>query len=300
MMKKLMFAAAGAALLTACGGSAGFDTAGPATTVAGPSSIAPDPVRPHAKSVVVLIMENRDYDRVIGNRDAPYIDNVLVPQSAVMTNSHAIGHPSQPNYLALFSGSTQGIINDSCPHNFSVANLGDELLTAGISFAGYTETMPSDGFTGCLAHLYARKHNPWVDFTNVPSSSNLVYNGFPGAPPTVMFLVPNLCHDMHNCTTREGDHWLRNHLTPILEYNAANDGLLVITWDEAAPDLDGSDRIPTLLIGPMIRPGEYGQYVSHYNVLRTIEEIFKVPCVANACGARPIAGMWRASNLKKS
>jgi phosphatidylinositol-3-phosphatase len=106
-------------------------------------------------------------------------------------------------------------------------------------------------------------------------------------------LVPNLCHDMHNCTTKEGDRWLRNHLSPILQYNAANDGLLIITWDEAAPDTDGSDHIATLLIGPMIRPGEYSQHISHYNVLRTIEDIFNVPCIANACGARPLAKMWR-------
>ena len=291
-MKKLTLAA-GAALLTACGGSAGFNSTGPVTTVVANAAVTPNAGKPNAKSVVVLVMENRDYDRVIGNRDAPYIGNVLVPQAAVMTDSHAVGHPSQPNYLALFSGSTQSIRNDSCPHSFSAANLGDELLTAGITFAGYTETMPSDGFNGCHAHLYARKHNPWVDFTNVPESSNLVYDGFPASPPTVMFLVPNLCHDMHNCTTKTGDRWLRNHLSPILQYDAANDGLLVITWDEAAPDADGSDHIATLLIGPMIRPGEYSQHISHYNVLRTIEDIFKVPCVANACGARPLAKMWR-------
>ncbi len=248
---------------------------------------------PNAKSVVVLIMENRDYDRVIGNRDAPYINGELVPQAAVMTDSHAIGHPSQPNYLALFAGTTLGIKNDSCPHTFISANLGTELLAAGVSFAGYSESMPFDGFTGCNKPLYARKHNPWVDFPRVPPSSNLVYNGFPATPPTVAFVVPNLCHDMHNCTTAAGDRWLRNHLTPILQYGAANDGLLVITWDEAAPDGDGTDHIPTLLIGPMIRAGSYSQNISHYNVLRTIEDIFGVACTANACKAEPLESIWR-------
>src|SRR5579871_2085374 len=64
---------------------------------------------PHASSVIVVIMENRDYDLVIGSKDAPYINNLLVPQAALMTNSHAITHPSEPNYLGLFSGSTQGV-----------------------------------------------------------------------------------------------------------------------------------------------------------------------------------------------
>lgn len=260
-----------------------------ATAAANPSA-----GKANAQSVVVIVMENRDYDRVIGNRDAPYLDNVLVPQAALLTDSHAVGHPSQPNYLALFSGSTQGIRNDSCPHVFGDDNLASELLAAGDGFGGYSESMPSDGFTGCHAHLYARKHNPWSDFTNVPSADNLVYHSFPAVPPTVMFLVPNLCHDMHDCTTKAGDRWLRNHVPPILQYDAANDGLLVITWDEAAPDADGSDRVATLLIGPMVRAGEYSQHVSHYNVLRTIEDIFRLPCVANACGARPLEKMWRS------
>ena len=290
MLQRLVCAAAVAALVPACAASGGT---GLAPRASSGNEAASRGAKRTANNVVVVIMENRDYDRVIGNRDAPYIDNVLVPQAAVMTNSHAVGHPSQPNYLALFSGSTQGIRNDSCPHVFSAENLGDELLNAGVGFAGYTESMPSDGFMGCHAHLYARKHNPWADFANVPATSNLIYDGFPSAPPAVMFLVPNLCHDMHDCTTKAGDRWLRNHLSPILQYNTAHDGLLVLTWDEAAPDADGTDHIATLLIGPMVRPGEYAQYVSHYNVLRTIEDNFNLPCTANACGARPLAKIWR-------
>ncbi|MGC1380230.1 MAG: alkaline phosphatase family protein [Candidatus Baltobacteraceae bacterium] len=289
---KLACAAAAGVLVVACGSIGAFG-AGASGSGEAPSTGATQAMGPNAKSAIVLVMENRDYDRVIGNRDAPYINAELVPQAALMTNSHAVGHPSQPNYLALFSGSTQGIKNDSCPHTFSEPNLGAELLAAGESFVGYSESMPSDGFTGCHQPLYARKHNPWVDFTNVPAASNLVYDGFPPTPPTVAFVVPNLCHDMHNCTTAAGDRWLRNHLPPILQYVAASDGLLVITWDEAAPDADGTDHIPTLLIGPMIRPGSYSQHISHYNVLRTIEDIFGVACTANACQAQPLKKMWR-------
>jgi hypothetical protein len=249
--------------------------------------------RPHANNVVIVIMENRDYDLVIGSPQAPYINKTLVPEAALMTNSHAIGHPSQPNYLALFSGSTQGVTDDSCPHTFSTENVGAEMLAANETFDGYSESMPQDGYTGCYSGEYARKHNPWVNFTNVPSASNLVYTSFPTRPPMLSIIVPNLCNDMHDCSTRTGDDWLKKNLPPILKYNASHNGLLILTWDEAAPDNNGKNQIPTLLIGPTVTPGSYNQHIDHYSVLRTVETIVKVKCTANACKAAELKKMWK-------
>lgn len=248
---------------------------------------------PHAKNVVVVIMENRDYDLIVGSPQAPYINGTLIPQSALMTNSHAIGHPSQPNYLALFSGSTQGIRDDSCPHSFSTENVGAELMAGGETFDGYSESMPYDGYTGCSSGEYARKHNPWVNFANVPAASNLIYAGFAKPPPKLAIVVPNLCHDMHDCSTQTGDAWLKANLPPILAYDKAYGGLLILTWDEADPDKNGTNRIATLLIGPMVTPGSYDQLVTHYSVLRTIEDIAGVPCTGNACQAAPVRKIWR-------
>lgn len=247
----------------------------------------------HAGSIVVIVMENRDYDKIVGSPDAPYINGTLVPQAALMTNSHAVTHPSQPNYLALFSGSTQGVQSDRCPQSFRAENVGHELIAAAQTFRGYSESMPSDGYVGCSSNgLYARKHNPWVNFTNVPSSSNLVYGGFV-TPVRLAFIMPNLCHDMHDCDTRTGDAWLKKNLPPILQYDAAHDGLLVLTWDEADPDANGKNQIATLLVGPMVKPGRYDQEITHYSILRTIEAIAGIPCTANACTAAALKGMWR-------
>jgi hypothetical protein len=248
---------------------------------------------PHASSVVVIVMENRNDELIVGNPSAPYINTTLIPQAALMTNSHAVTHPSQPNYLALFSGSTQGITDDSCPHEFSAPNLGVALLASGATFTGYSESMPADGYRGCWTNVYGRKHNPWVDFKNVPSSSNRVWHDVPGSRPTVSFIIPNMCNDMHDCSTRTGDAWLKAHLPAILHSGARNDGLLILTWDEAEPDTDGTNRIPTLLLGPMIARGRYSERIDHYAVLHTIERIAKVPCTANACNAPVISGVWR-------
>ncbi len=249
--------------------------------------------RPHAGNVVVVIMENRDYSLIIGSPQAPYINGTLVPEAALMTNSHAVTHPSLPNYLALFSGSTQGVIDDSCPHTFSSTNVGAALLAAGKSFAGYSESMPGSGSTACFSGKYARKHNPWVDFSGVPASSNLVYDGFPASPPQLAIIAPNLCNDMHDCSTRTGDNWLRAHLPAVLEYNATHDGLLILTWDEADPDRSGTNHVATLLIGPAVVPGSYSQAVTHYSVLHTIEEALGAACTARACRTPVIQGVWK-------
>jgi hypothetical protein len=263
------------------------------TVIAALAIARADAKAPHANNVIVVILENRSYEGIIGRSQAPYINGTLVPEAALMTNSHATTHPSEPNYLALFSGSTQGVTNDSCPRAFSTENAGVELIKAGKTFAGFSESMPRNGYTACSFRQYARKHNPWVNFTNVPATSNLVYTGFVTPPPTLAIVVPNLCNDMHDCSTKTGDAWLAKNAPAMLRYNEAHDGLLILTWDEAEPDASGTNRIATLLIGPMIRPGRYDERVTHYSVLHTIEAIAGIPCSGNACAAPILEQMWR-------
>ena len=62
---------------------------------------------PRPDHVVIVIEENHSYSEIIGSSAAPYI-NSLAAQGALFTQSHATTHPSQPNYLHLFSGSNQG------------------------------------------------------------------------------------------------------------------------------------------------------------------------------------------------
>jgi hypothetical protein len=131
---------------------------------------------PRPDHVVIVIEENHDYSQIIGQSDATYI-NTLKSEGALMTNSTAIEHPSQPNYIALFSGSDQGnTSSDARPTNgipYSTPNLGAELFAAGDSFVGYSESLPVAGFDGNgypnpsggpPNDAYARRHNPWSDF----------------------------------------------------------------------------------------------------------------------------------------
>jgi hypothetical protein len=280
-----------AGALTAVAASiAGFLFSSPVVSVSPAQPLAGVPQPAH---VVVVVMENHSYNEIIGSSSAPYV-NSLANGGAKFTQSFAVRHPSEPNYLALFSGSTQGLTNDSCPHTYSTGNLGQQLIGAGRTFIGYSESMPSDGYTGCTSGQYARKHNPWVNFTNVPSSSNLRFTRFPtnySTLPTVSFVVPNLCNDMHDCSISTGDTWLRNHLDGYAQWAKTNNSLLIVTFDE--DDSSQSNQIATVFYGQHVKTGSYSEHITHYNVLRTIEDAFALPCVANSCTATPITDAWQ-------
>jgi hypothetical protein len=280
------------AFSTACSGAAS------APPTLQPAAVRPARIAatsgPSGSQVTIVVMENKDYDLVAGSSHAPYFNKTLVPQGVLLQNSHAIGHPSEPNYLALFSGSTQGIHGDPCPVYFKSADIASELIAAGKTFAGYSESMPRDGYKGCYHGLYDRNHNPWVEFKNVPDTDNLVYDGWPSTVATFVWITPNLCHDTHDCAVHAGDTWLSKNLPPIIAWDKANDGLLILTWDEADPDKSGKNHIPTVLVGPMIDAGVNDtQNVDHYAVLHTIEDILGVACIAKECNAPLLTGIWK-------
>jgi hypothetical protein len=256
---------------------------------------------PQPAHVVLVIEENHGFSEIIGSPAAPYI-NSLAQQGALMTNSFALTHPSQPNYLDLFSGSNQGVTDDSVPHTFSTPNLASELLAAGYSFGAYSESLPFVGFTGGTSPngLYARKHDPWVNFTNVPASEQMPFDGYFPADfsqlPTVSIVVPNLLNDMHSGSIQQGDAWLQSHLDGYVQWARANNSLLIVTWDE--DDSTGSNRIATIFVGPMVTPGQYGGPINHFNVLRTLEDIYNLPYAGASAYAAPIATIWRPLNEK--
>jgi len=267
--------------------------AGPGALVSRPAALATIPRPDHT---VVVIMENHSYSSVIGNGSAPYI-NSLRTEGASFTNSHGVGHPSEPNYLALFEGATENLTDDSCPHTYSAANLGSELLASGQSFVGYSESMPSDGYTGCTSGRYARKHNPWVNYRNVPASSNRTFDAFPSdfdALPTVSYVAPNLCNDMHDCSVATGDTWLKNFLPRILQSAAFKRSVVYVAWDEGTTNTGGGGRVPLLVISPDAAPGlQSSRAANHYNLLRTIEDAWGLPALGKAAGAAPLTQYWK-------
>jgi len=243
--------------------------------------------------VVIVMEENHSFSEIIGSSSAPFI-NSLAQQGALFTQSFAVEHPSQPNYLDLFSGSNQGVTDDTCPHTFSTENLASELAAAGLSFTGFSEDLPSAGSTVCTSGAYAEKHAPWVNFTNVPTTANQPFTSFPTdftTLPTISFVIPNLNDDMHDGTIAQGDTFLQQHLNSYIQFAQAHNSLLIVTWDE--DDNSASNQIPTIFVGPMVKQGQFTETINHFNVLRTLEDLYGLTHVGSAASATAISDVWK-------
>jgi phosphatidylinositol-3-phosphatase len=248
---------------------------------------------PVPSHIVVAVEENHSYSEIVGSSKAPYI-NSLATQGALFTHSFAITHPSEPNYLALFSGSTQGVNDDSCPLTFSTDSLESELLAAGKTFTGYSEGLPKAGSMVCTSGKYARKHVPWTDFSKGLPADNQPFTSFPSdftKLPAVAFVIPDLVNDMHDGTIQQGDAWLQKYLAAYVTWAQNNNSLLIIQFDE--DDDSQNNQIATIFVGGMVKPGQYSEKINHYNILRTIEDMYKLPRLANAKKAKPISDVWK-------
>ncbi|HEX6498874.1 MAG TPA: alkaline phosphatase family protein [Micromonosporaceae bacterium] len=284
---------AASALVASCTGGpsppAPIGAGTPSPDATGPGGARPVP---RAEHVVVVVLENRAATQVIGDPQAPWL-NGLAARGALFTDAHAVTHPSQPNYLALFSGDTHGVIDDHCPVSLSGPTLAGQLRTAGGSFVGYSEGLPEPGYTGCSAGRYARKHAPWVDFPDLGSAVDQPLTALPrdfAALPTVAFVIPDLCHDMHDCSVATGDAWLRDHLDGYLTWAASHRSVLVVTFDE--DDRDHGNHIATIVAGARVVPGRYGDPVDHYRLLRTVEALCGLGGIGEATRRTPVTDIW--------
>lgn len=251
---------------------------------------------PRPDRVVLVIEENRGYSQVMNMRNSNSYIHALARRGMLFTQSYGITHPSQPNYLALFSGSTQGVTSNVCPLSFASDTLADRLLDAGLGFASFSESLPATGDLSCAAGAYRRKHNPLANWqgTRLPASMNLRFSDFPAdfaALPTVSLVIPDQDHDMHDGSFEAADAWLKAHIEPYVAWAMQHNSLLILTWDE--DNGREGNRIATLLVGPMVRRGESDQRIDHYNVLRTLLDFYGLPALGASRDAAPIGGVWK-------
>jgi phosphatidylinositol-3-phosphatase len=219
----------------------------------------------HPGHIVIVIEENKNFGSVIDalpdtpreKSHAPYL-NSLARRGALLTNYHALHHPSQPNYLEIFSGSEQGVCNDNQPQPIDAPNLATNLV-ASRNFAGYAEDLPASPVPWTLGDFFARRHCPWLQFTGIPNDASRDFKTFPqtadgfGNLPAVTIVIPNLFDDMH--TTKgawsflkfrhnvpaevlQGDRWLETKLSAYVDWAMTNNSLLIVTWDE-----DGTEHV---------------------------------------------------------
>lgn len=253
---------------------------------------------PSFSHIFVIVLENKDVKRITANSSAPYL-NQLAARYARATNYYAIRHPSLPNYLALTGGDTFGVKRDCTDCFINHDNLSTQLEQAGHSWKAYMEAMPAPCFVGDSQALYRQKHNPFIYYDKVRNDPTLCNKIVPltefvddlrtNTAPDFVWITPDMCNDMHDCDIARGDAWLQQWVPQILASPAwRNNGVLFITFDEGE-DAGGcctyaqGGQVFTLVISPLVRPGFTSTTAyTHYSLLRTIEEAWRLPLLGNA------------------
>jgi len=245
---------------------------------------------PTYQHVVWILLENVGYS-VVGSPSAPYL-NSLGNRCGLAINYLAISHPSLPNYIALTSGSTQGIADDDEPaaHPLGGPSIFSQL--AG-NWRGLEQSMP-----GACDHVtsgsYAARHNPAVYYTNLGATCRRddVPLTFPlRLSARFTFITPNICDDMHSCPVSIGDRWLSQVVPEIVaspQYQARS-LVLFITFDEN--DGGPTNQVPTYVVAPSVpRHVRVGLALTHYSLLRTTENLLSLPLLGGARTARSMVG----------
>ncbi len=269
--------------------------------------VAPVARPPALRHVWVIVLENKAYDAIIGSPDAPYL-NELAAASGLATRYVSVAKPSQPNYIALFSGSTQRV-SDNDPHDIAAPNLADQLEAAGRTWRVYAENVPPGCSTAETANdgpdgpgTYARKHEPAISFRSIARDDERCTNiqplsAFDPAAADYTLIIPNLCHDMHDCGIPVGDAWLRTFVPRITDSPAwRDDGALFLTFDEGVDSTTPPDQVAMIVSSPLVAPGTTSAVPhSHYSLLRTIQDTFGLPCLEETCSANTLGEFFTGS-----
>lgn len=278
----------------------------------------------HFDRVVIIVLENADYERAIQDPNL----TALAAHGASFTNFHALFHPSYPNYLAMIAGTDFGVhrggsfLGDkqvNFPDDARHKTIADRLVAAGLDFKQYAEELPAATCPWELSGQripegrgnYARRHVPFLSFREVQQkfcdrvirvdsskSNNYFAEDAKKGLVAYSFYTPNLNHDGHDTTVQVAGEWVRKFLDRTFAEKLRAGTLVVITFDESGGNED--NRIFTLFLGDMVKdasqqdPAALNRRYTHYSVLRTIEDNFGLePLTANDRTTSPITDIWK-------
>jgi acid phosphatase len=254
---------------------------------------------PRSKHVYIVAEENRSYEHIVGSASMPYL-NSLINKGGLATQFYSNQHGSLENYFWVTAG--QKITdNNSTTAVFNVDNIERHLLTNGMHFKSYAQSLPYAGYTGLYYNAYMKRHAPLPYFTDMANSSliknhvstsELAKDIANGTLPNFAFITPDGNNDMHNCGANLGaclwtaDQWLKNNIGPLLAsapFQPGGDGILIIWADEADLSTDNrcsatvltgcGGRIVVAMIGPQIKAGYKSVTTYHHpSVLKTMLE----------------------------
>lgn len=234
-------------------------------------------------------MENHSYSTIMSSHSARYFRR-FARSGRLFTNYYALHDHSLPNYLEMTSGTAGRCRNDRCPTKaYRRDNVFHQLSRNGISWRAWAESMRSNCRTWS-AGTYAHKHNPALYYRNLFPSKCRTHDvplprRLPRRLPRFVFLTPNLCHDMHDCSIKTGNRWL-SHMVPRLRRRGA---IVIVVFDEGTDGKQGGGHVFAAVAGRGIRPGRHdGHHYTHLSLLAGIERHFGLWRLYGARRARPL------------
>jgi phosphatidylinositol-3-phosphatase len=289
IMKKLILFIFALGLFSCDRTEPGVESPAPESTVGLQERKAPD-------HIIFVWFENKNVSQIIGSDYAPYI-NSLMAEGTYFSDYHAVGHPSYPEYIRFFSGTRNGKTDDACldgrPYN--TANLYTALHAKGESFAWYSEDLPATGSDVCSSGAYVERHNPTQAFSNVPLTANKKLSDLPtdyDQLETVVCITPNMNNDMHNGSINQGDTWLRTHLDNLVDWCKTHNSVFIVYFDE--DNGTAANHIPVIAVGQNIKVNYISNiHYDHYNMTRTLCDIYKATPMANATTSTAITDWWK-------
>ncbi len=270
---------------------------------------------PNFDHIVLIMLENRDYSTVIGPATQMPLLNSLAQQNVLLSNYYSVKHPSLPNYIALVSGSTQGITSDCNTCFVNQPNLADLIEGSGRIWKAYEESMPSPCFIGD-SNPYAQKHDPFLYFDSIRLNptrcdqsivplttldSDLANNQL----PNFSMIEPNLCNSGHNCSAATADKWATDMVAKLQASTAlGKNSLIIVAFDEGSDKSTASccgmgkkagGQVAVVLISPTLHQGfQDPTAYSHYSLLKTILTAWNLPALGQTAQAstQPIEAPW--------
>lgn len=249
--------------------------------------------------VITVVLENVNYSDAV---QQPFLAQ-LASLGARFDNFHAETHPSQGNYIALTSGSLNGVKNDN-PVNLQVPHIGNLLESHGLTWKVYAEDYPGSCFAGARKGNYVRKHVPFMSYLDVqknPSACANIVNADQfdqdlqnGTLPNYVFYVPNIKNDGHDTGVAYADNWLKQKFGSLIANPAfTQNTLLIVTFDESEVS-SPNNQILTILFGANTKPGVVSNAnLDHYSLLRLVEDRWSLGNLGqNDATATPIEGIW--------
>ena len=256
---------------------------------------------PKFKHVFIVILENANEDEAVAQ---PFLAS-LAKRGAYLKSYHGVTQPSQPNYLAMISGDTQGVSGDGI-EDLDGKHIGDLLEGAGMSWKVYAEDYPGDCYLKAKSGKYVRKHVPFLSFTNVTNSpercarivnaDQLDQDVRSGSLPNFAIYVPNMDNDGHDTDVATADAWLKSKFgMRVKSAEFMTDTLFITTFDEGEMLGNSDNQIYASFYGTQVKPGAVAtESYDHYNLLRTVEEALGLSTLGQSdAKASPIEGIWK-------